>query len=345
MGTGILRRTPKGSCMGLRGRFPACVIAAVWALLATLSPAEPGVSGESGPRLVCHRDEFDFGEVDNATLIRHTFVLRNEGTGDLVVRGIRSSCGCAAATSTKPIAGPGEEIGVEVVLDLRGRTGPQFKTVTVETNDRSRPYRMFYIKGKAVAELALVPAMVNLGELSPRTNAVRSVMLDSRRPGLRIVGVSCDSSLVEAVPWRSDDPRGVGLDVELVPPVPLGVLKCNVSVMTDHPSMRHPLLLPVMGYVSADISVIPRELLFRATDTGPVRRGVLVRGNRNKAFSVVSVSPPGTNVSVKVTAIGSGQYRVDLMNLDPAGFDGFDVVIRTDSDSEPEFRVPIRIVQ
>jgi len=81
----------------------------------------------------------DFGEMKQGDKKVYTFTLTNEGKSDLIIRNVRSSCGCTAvAPATKVIAG-GESAPIKVTFDSRGKRGRQSKSITVITNDPKTP--------------------------------------------------------------------------------------------------------------------------------------------------------------------------------------------------------------
>ncbi len=82
---------------------------------------------------------FDFGDMNQGEKKSHTFNLTNNGKTELLIRRVRSSCGCTAvAPSTKVIA-PGESAPINVTFDSRGKRGRQSKSITVITNDPKTP--------------------------------------------------------------------------------------------------------------------------------------------------------------------------------------------------------------
>ncbi len=82
---------------------------------------------------------FDFGEMKQGEKREHTFMLTNAGKSDLLIRNVRSSCGCTAvAPSTKVIAA-GETAPIKVTFNSRGKRGRQSKSITVITNDPKNP--------------------------------------------------------------------------------------------------------------------------------------------------------------------------------------------------------------
>lgn len=94
----------------------------------------------------------DFGEMNQGDKKEHTFMLANDGKSELIIRNIRSSCGCTAvAPSTKVIA-PGESAPIKVTFDSRGKRGRQSKSITVITNDPKNPTSRLRISSNIVTE-------------------------------------------------------------------------------------------------------------------------------------------------------------------------------------------------
>lgn len=92
----------------------------------------------------------DFGEMKQGNKKEHTFMLSNDGKSELVIRNIRSSCGCTAvAPSTKVIA-PGESAPIKVTFDSRGKRGRQSKSITVITNDPKTPTTRLRVSSNVV---------------------------------------------------------------------------------------------------------------------------------------------------------------------------------------------------
>jgi hypothetical protein len=75
----------------------------------------------------------------------HTFNLTNEGKSELIIRNVRSSCGCTAVAPSKKVIAPGESVPIKVTFDSRGKRGRQSKSVTVITNDPKTPTSMLRI--------------------------------------------------------------------------------------------------------------------------------------------------------------------------------------------------------
>lgn len=82
---------------------------------------------------------FDFGDMVQGEKKEHTFSLTNNGKSDLIIRNVRSSCGCTAVVPSKKVIAPGETAPIKVTFDSRGKRGRQSKSITVITNDPKNP--------------------------------------------------------------------------------------------------------------------------------------------------------------------------------------------------------------
>jgi hypothetical protein len=83
--------------------------------------------------------EFDFGDMVQGEKKEHTFSLTNSGKTELIIRNVRSSCGCTAVAPSKSVIAPGETAPIKVTFDSRGKRGRQSKSITVITNDPKNP--------------------------------------------------------------------------------------------------------------------------------------------------------------------------------------------------------------
>ncbi len=77
---------------------------------------------------------YDFGTIKQGETIEHTFKFKNTGKSDLIIRKIKSSCGCTAASVGSKVIKPGEEGSIKAVFNSRGKRGQQHKSITITTN-------------------------------------------------------------------------------------------------------------------------------------------------------------------------------------------------------------------
>ncbi len=96
--------------------------------------------------------DYDFGDMRQGDKKDYTFNLTNGGKADLLIRNVRSSCGCAAVAPSKKMVAPGETVPIKVTFDSRGKRGRQSKSVTVITNDPKNPTSTLRIACNVIGE-------------------------------------------------------------------------------------------------------------------------------------------------------------------------------------------------
>ena len=96
-------------------------------------------------RIVVPEATREAGLVVKGETIRHTFLIRNEGTTDLHISEVRPSCGCTAAEFDR-VVGPGKEGRVVLAVETRSFQGPISKSALVLSDDPVSPQTTLLIK-------------------------------------------------------------------------------------------------------------------------------------------------------------------------------------------------------
>ena len=107
------------------------ILSAMLVLAAHGARAEEAITG---PRISCDEQVFNFGTVDSQNAIEHTFVLKNIGDTTLEISDVRAACGCTVANISSKSVAPGETSQLTARLNLQGRSGPQSKSITINSN-------------------------------------------------------------------------------------------------------------------------------------------------------------------------------------------------------------------
>ncbi len=93
----------------------------------------------NGPRASFDKVLHSFGDIHPASRVTATFKLTNTGRAALLLRNLKSSCGCSAAASGKDSLGPGESTDIEVSFLPGDRRGEIKKSIAVICNDPVTP--------------------------------------------------------------------------------------------------------------------------------------------------------------------------------------------------------------
>ena len=159
----------------------------------------------------------EFGDVVQGDSRSHTFEIRNDGEGDLVIHQIRPSCGCTVAqtsvvnadgsstpyTMGSPVP-PGTRLSLASTLNTAGKRGAVQSAINIYSNDE-RNLVSLQLKAEVTPVLAIEPNHLNFQQLSSN-DEVQGVM-------------TITSGVVDAFSLEVIDAERLpeALNVELVP--------------------------------------------------------------------------------------------------------------------------------
>lgn len=96
------------------------------------------------------KTEINFGEIKKGDKTNCDFKLTNTGKSTLFIRKTKASCGCTAITLGNKAIEPGQTIPIRATFDSTGKSGRQYKTVTVITNDPQKPEILLNLNGNVI---------------------------------------------------------------------------------------------------------------------------------------------------------------------------------------------------
>ena len=76
----------------------------------------------------------DFGTLIDGKKASYTFRFINIGNADLAIKDAYSTCGCTVPDYSKKPVKPGKEGKIEILFDSRGKSGMQYKAITIKSN-------------------------------------------------------------------------------------------------------------------------------------------------------------------------------------------------------------------
>lgn len=93
---------------------------------------------------------FDFGEIKEGEKVNHVFNIGNKGKRDLIIRRVKTTSGCTAATPQKKVIKNGESAELEVVFNSKNKRGRQNKSIIIITNDPKQPTTTLRVTGNVI---------------------------------------------------------------------------------------------------------------------------------------------------------------------------------------------------
>ena len=101
----------------------------------------------NAPKIKFDNTTFDYGTAKQGDKVECTFVFRNEGVNDLIIRKVKASCGCTATNPEKTLLKKGEESKINATFNTAGKEGKQYKTITVISNDPNNSTVILNLQG------------------------------------------------------------------------------------------------------------------------------------------------------------------------------------------------------
>jgi len=87
------------------------------------------------PRILVSEEEWDFGKVIQGEKPTHIFIVKNGGEGELIIEGLKPSCGCIELSISTTRIQPGESAELKVTYDTTDYIGKDEKHLHIYSND------------------------------------------------------------------------------------------------------------------------------------------------------------------------------------------------------------------
>lgn len=315
------------------------------ALFAVATQAQETPPVEHAPRITCDAPVHDFGTQDNSQAVEHTFVLRNAGDLTLEISQVRPACGCTVASITERSVPPGGESRVTARLALQGRTGPQHKTLTIESNDPQQPQFVLTLQGVAALPMEVQPPRILTTGLAVGAQPEDVVQLTGHSTAFKVTGVEATTDRLRAAVQTVEEGRVYKVVVSPREPLAVGQMDAMVIIRTDHPQ-RPTIEVPVTYLVNNEIMVSPPEMVFPVPSTQPATRTFFVTSGNNAPFQIEGVDLPDPGMSAQIEPYGPTGYKVSVANVvaTPA-LNGQSIRVRTSAANLRELAVPVRVLE
>ena len=92
-----------------------------------------------GPRIEIDESNFDFGFAPEGTFMVHEYVIRNIGDEPLIIKRVRTTCGCTSAPVKKTKIDPGDSTTITIIFNSTRYFHKTSKAAIISTNDPTRP--------------------------------------------------------------------------------------------------------------------------------------------------------------------------------------------------------------
>nr|WP_320120106.1 DUF1573 domain-containing protein [uncultured Marinifilum sp.] len=95
------------------------------------------------PKFEFSKEIHKFGEISEGEIGVCEFYFKNIGDRDLIISNIESSCGCTNVNWEKKPIKSGSESKITIEFNSEGRTGKQYKVITLYANTLKREKKLY----------------------------------------------------------------------------------------------------------------------------------------------------------------------------------------------------------
>lgn len=293
------------------------------------------------PKIRIEPMEYDFGETTQGDVVKHTFIVKNEGDAPLTIEA-RPSCGCLTPYYDKVIQ-PGQQGKIEAELRTAGFRGTQVKTIQVITNDPDNPnltLRLSTFIRTAVEVRPSEQIPVTLNPNAPTTQELE-IVSNTNEP-LEVQEVRLNVPFATAKTEKID-PKRTKVIITINPDAPPG--RNTIVGMARLNSTATPQVNFMLTYEKG-IIVVPTTVFFgaiNATTPLPIERIVTI-SRSDKPIQVKRYEVDDPSIEVRHEASEDGKQHRFILRYKGGWQQGTirrNLVIETDDPQQPTLRVSL----
>jgi hypothetical protein len=260
----------------------------------------------------------DFGVVARGAEVNHRFRIKNLYKEDVQIANVTTSCGCTAPRfDTAPVKTGGETY-VDISMDTNKFQHLKTSTVTVQFALPRFAEVKIPVQVYIRSDVVLTPGSINFGAVGVGSKTDRTIEIAyAGRPDWKIAKVISGDPNVQAkvVETSRDNVSNVNyrLDVSLLPSAPVGLLRKQLTLVTDDATGGEiPILL--QARVEGDVTITPSVVqLGTVAPGGETMRTVLLRSN--KPFVIDRVECDSNRQAFRMPALSKEAKSVQVLSL------------------------------
>ncbi len=299
------------------------------------------------PRIKFAETGFNFGEADQKVSIEHIYKFQNIGTGPLLIKNVRSTCGCTVPKWPKEPIPPGGTGEIKVIFRTGTYLNKVKKTIHVITNDPLNEDIPVTIAGFVRAYIVVRPTNLNFGKIPFAYPYKRKIRIFPDRAEVvkvrRVYGINDSFFNFVQKDFVEKGRKGIELEVSIKGNY-IGRVNGKIVVELDDEKMPK-ITVPVSADIKSDINVNRSNITIRQKRKEFRAQMLLVYSDKEQ-FSIKSAKAKNSNIKVKVSELKKGsRYGIivwlDTKNVKP-GLIKDELVIKTSHEKVSMFKIKLQ---
>lgn len=214
-------------------------------------------SNKPHPNIAFEVPDFDFGKVYRGSKVDHIFKFKNQGTAELKIEKVRSSCGCTAAMLSSKTIKPNATGEVKVSFNSQSFSGDVKKNVTVYSDDPDTPKFKLSIFGVVIEEVSVNPKRIDFSKVPYKTEFSKKLSVTSTTDlKLEIEKVETSNSDVAVSFGKDETNNEYFVNATVKKDTDFGRINGKLIIYTNSKNQKQ-ITVPFYGEVIGDFSVYP----------------------------------------------------------------------------------------
>jgi hypothetical protein len=287
--------------------------------------ADSALAQVAAPRLALAETEFDFGTVEQGSIVEHSFEMINKGEAPLKVTKLHPDCGCTAVTLDSDTIAPGAQTAIKVSFNTAGFQGSKVKTIRIYTDDPQQTSAVLVIKGTIRPDVQVEPTVIDFGDVREgEEQKLDAYAFVEGASSTKLLDVRSHTADLEVVGENYSDKgrSGMKITATLKGSASQGSFRGRIALRTT--STKDPVVsIPVLARIEGDLQLIPAALMFGTLSglpKGEVVKSAILRNRGDAPVHILSAKTDNRSVTVQIQPLEEGrEYKliVSLMGESP----------------------------
>lgn len=304
----------------------------------------------NAPRIAVDEAVRDFGTIWSGPLLRHEFVIRNDGKSPLEITKVRPACGCTVAGSYPKTIAPGESGRFPFTIDSSKLRSRFEKPITISSNDPATPDLLLKLAGDCKRYVEVTPPSANFTKVVGAETREQKITLtnNSEQPIQMKLEPLAEGSRFAAELSEKTPGNVYELTVRMNPPYQVGTWRDQVKVSTNHETFKQ-FDIPVLAVVPERLELQPAEVTIPAAIAGKPaassKRVLRFNNYGDRPAKVLEAAAADERLKVTVAEQVPGKaYNIEVEW--PAEYappeHGTMITLKTDDPDKPTISVPVK---
>ncbi len=229
----------------------------------------------AGAKINFDAEEYDWGVIYQGETVKHEYKLRNDGDQPLSISQVKTSCGCTVAKDWPKLLAPGKSGVIKINFNSGSRQGRNEKSISVHSNDATRPLVKLKIHGNIKKLIDILPSqVVSLGVITLGESATGTFEVFSLEGKMAIEKLEYNREKLDInyeKIKKEDGREGYLFKVELKKGTPIGRIYETIKIETDL-ARKKMFEVKITGNVAGRIRAYPPRLSFSGIKSGEEKK-------------------------------------------------------------------------